>query len=72
MGNKSKHGAGQWKSVRKTNEARQVRRGQTWFGLTAPNPAPIASTVGIAATKTERAHPLRQSHVRMTLTRKAA
>lgn len=74
MGNKSKQRSrpGKWRAVRKTNEARQLRRGQTWFGVTAPNPAPIASAVGIPATETERAHPLRQSHVRMALTRKAA
>jgi hypothetical protein len=73
MGNKSKqrNKPGKWSSVKDTNQARQFKRGPVWFGLMSPRVAHTVNAVGIPATDTERAHPLRQRHAPAVLRRVA-
>ena len=64
MGNKSKQRTkpGKWDNVRDLAQARQVKARNSWQGMASPRLDTRASKVGIAATDTERAHPLRQVH----------
>ena len=71
MGNKSKQRTrpGKWSQVRDLVQARQVKRGPAWQGFAPPRVASMVSAVGISATETERAHPLRQRHAPAPLRR---